>query len=135
LPVIALVIAGLIMAVFNAIMGGSATFKQVYATVAHSGVVLTLHSLFMAPLNYARASMTSPSTLLAFAPFLDQSSFAGRFLGWIDLFYVWWIVNLSIGIAVLYRKRTTPIATSALAVYVVLVLLVAAVATRLSGGQ
>ena len=135
LPVSALIIAGLILAVFNAIMGGNATFKHVYAVVVHSGVVLALHSLFMAPLNYVRASMSSPSTLRAFMPFLDESSFAGRFVGMIDLFYIWWIVNLSIGIAVLYRKRTAPIATSALGVYGVLILLIAAVMTRFSGGQ
>src|SRR6185369_16208873 len=34
-----LVISGLAFAVFNAILGGDATFKQVFAIVAHSGVV------------------------------------------------------------------------------------------------
>jgi hypothetical protein len=135
LPVMALVIAGLIMAVFNAVMGGSATFKQVYAIVAHSGVVLALHTLFMAPLNYLRESMSSPSTLRAFTPFLDESSFPGQFLGLVDLFHVWWIVSLSIGIGVLYRRRTAPIAISALSVYGALMLILAAVFTRFSGGQ
>lgn len=132
-PVVGAIIAGLILAVFNAIMGGSATFKQVYAMVVHSAVVLVVHSLFIAPLNYVRASMSSPTTLAAFTPFLSATSFGGRFFGAIDLFYLWWIVSLSIGIGVLYRKRTTPIAVSALAVYGVLALLFAAVASRFSG--
>ena len=37
-PIMALVVAGLAFAVFNAALGGDATFKQVYAIVVHSGV-------------------------------------------------------------------------------------------------
>src|SRR5215471_12044981 len=39
LPLIALVISGIAFAVFNAIMGGDSSFKQVFAIVVHSGVV------------------------------------------------------------------------------------------------
>ena len=46
LPLVALVIAGIAFAVFNAVLGGDATFKQVYAVVVHSGVVLALQPLF-----------------------------------------------------------------------------------------
>jgi hypothetical protein len=133
LPLMATIISGLIIGVFNAVMGGNATFRQVFAVVAHSGVILALHSLFMAPLDYARAAMTSPSTLRAFTPFLAEGSFAGRLTGSIDLFYVWWIVNLSIGVGVLYGKRTAPIALTALALYLTLALIIAAVWTRLAG--
>jgi len=126
-------IAGIAMAIFGAIMGGNATFKQVFAIVAHSGVLIALAQAFGLPLAYERETTASATSLAVFLPFLDENSFPARFLGSIDLFQIWWIVSLSIGLAVLYRKRTGPIAVGVLSVYVVIVLIIAAVRTALSG--
>lgn len=132
LPLLAAVAAGLIMAVFTALMGGDATFKQVYAIVVHSGFVIALAGVFSLPLNFARGSLTAVATLSVFAPFLDDSSFPARLLGLIDLFYVWWVVNLAIGIGVLFKRRTGPIATSFLLLYAVIALVVAGVMAAFS---
>jgi hypothetical protein len=133
LPLTALLVAGIAIAVFNAILGGNAAFKQVYAIVAHSAVIITLAGLFGLPLAYARETMSSSTSLAVFLPFLDENSFAARFLGAIDLFQIWWLVSLGIGLAVLYRKKTGPIAIGLLAVYVTIGLIVAGVKTALSG--
>jgi len=133
LPLIALVIAGIAIGVFNAILGGDGKFKQVYAIVAHSGVVITLATLFGLPLAYARETMSSTTNLGVFVPFLDESSFLARFLGSLDLFQIWWIVSLSIGLGVLYRKRTGPIATTMFVIYVAIALIVAAIKSAVSG--
>ena len=133
LPLVALIIAGIAIGVFNAILGGDGTFKQVFAVVAHSGVVITLATLFGLPLAYARETMSSTTNLGVFVPFLDENSFPARFFGAIDLFQIWWIVSLSIGLGVLYRKRTGPIATTMLLIYVAIALTIAAIKTALSG--
>jgi hypothetical protein len=133
LPLMGLIIAGIALGVFNAILGGAAKFKQVYAIVSHSGVVITLATLFGLPLAYARETMSSTTNLGVFLPFLDESSFPARFLGSIDLFQIWWIVSLSIGLGVLYRKRTGPIATTMIIIYVAIALIVAAIKSAVSG--
>jgi hypothetical protein len=98
-----------------------------------SNVIAALALLFMLPLNYAREAMSSPTNLSVFLPMLDQAGFAARFLGAIDLFRIWWILNLSIGLGVLYKRKTAPIAWSLLGVYVVIALAVAAAMTAASG--
>jgi Yip1-like protein len=128
-----LFISGIAFAVFNALLGGDATFKQVFAIVAHSGVVLAALSLFTTPLAYARQSLSSATNLGVFLPFLDETSFAARLLGSIDLIYIWWMLSVAIGLGVLYRKRTGPIATTILVVYVVFGLIIAAIKTATSG--
>ena len=133
IPLLALVIAGIAIGVFNAILGGNATFRQVFAVVAHSGVIITIAQLFGLPLGYARETMSSTTNLAVFLPFLDENSFAARFLGSIDLFQIWWIVTLSIGFGVLYRRRTGPIATTMLIVYDTIALVIAAIRSALSG--
>ena len=85
------------------------------------------------PLNYVRESLTSPTSLAVFLPFLEETSFLARLLGAIDLVYLWWCVNLAIGLGVLYKRRTGPIAGGILAVYGIIALIIAAVRTALSG--
>ncbi len=56
-----------------------------------------------------------------------------RLLGAIDLFIIWWIISVAIGLGVLYRKRTGPIAATMMIVYVAIAIVVAAVKTAMSG--
>jgi len=128
-----LVVSGLAFAVFNAVLGGDATFKQVFAVVCHSAVVLAALSLFTTPLAYARETLSSATNLGIFLPFLDESSFLARLLGSIDLIFIWWILSLAIGLGVLYRRRTGPIAITMFAVYVVIGIIIAAIKTASTG--
>ena len=114
-------------------LGGEAAFVQVFAVVVGSGVVLALRGLFSAPLDYARETLSSPTSLNAVLPFFEDNTFGARLLGSIDLFVVWWMVSLAIGMGVLYKRRTTPIATTLLAVYVAIGLCIALVRAMLSG--
>jgi hypothetical protein len=133
MPIMALIVAGMAYGVFNAALGADALFKQVYAVVAHSGVILIVQSLFSLPLAYARGTMSSATSVGVFFPFLDDNTFPARLLGSIDLFLVWWFISLAIGLGVLYRKRTGPIATTLLVVYASIGLIIAAVKTATSG--
>jgi Yip1 domain len=132
-PLAGLVIAAIAFAVFNAIMGGDATFKQVFAIVAHSAVIFSVSQAFGLPLAYAREKLSGATNLAVFTPFLDDASFAARMLGAIDLFIIWWIVSLAIGLGVLYKRRTAPIATTLIVIYVAIGVVIAAVKTALAG--
>jgi hypothetical protein len=126
-PLISAILAGVLLGVFNALLGGDAGFKQVFAIIAHSGVVISVSQAFVLPLDYVRETLSSPTNLAVFLPFLDENTFPARFLGMIDLFQVWWLVSLAIGLGVLYKKRTGPIAWSLLGIYMVIGLIIAAI--------
>ena len=132
IPIVLLIFTGILLGIFNALLGGDATFKQVFAVVSHAGLITVLQTIFAMPLDYVRKTLSSPTTLGAFVPFLDENSFLARLLGTIDLFQIWWLVTLSIGLAVLYKRRTGPVATSLLTVYAVIILAIAAVRSALS---
>jgi hypothetical protein len=133
LPLLACMVAGVLIGVFNVALGGDATYGEVLAIVAHSGFVILLQTLFVVPLNYARESMANPASLAVFFPMLDDTGFAARLLGALDLFRIWWLLSLSIGLAVLYRRRSGPIAVGLLVVYALVAVAVAAVMTAFSG--
>lgn len=132
-PIVTLVVAGILYAVFTAILGGGATFRQLFAVVVHASVITTLQQAFTGPLNYVRGAVTSATNLGVLLPMVDDSSFVGRILAMTDLFLIWYVLVLAIGLGVLYRRRTQPIALTLGGIYAVIVLAVAAVMGRLGG--
>jgi len=132
-PFMSLAGAGLLFLVFNIAIGGSATFKQVFAVVIHASVISALQQLFTGPVNYFRGAVTSATNLAVLLPMVPPKSFIGRLLAMTDLFLVWYLLVLAIGLAVLYRRRTQPIAWSLYGVYAVIVLVAATVMSALGG--
>lgn len=128
-PVFAAIFAGIFMGIFTTLLGGSGTFKQVYAIGAHAGVISTLQGMFVAAMTMAGArpsGVTPPGANLGvFVPMLEETSFVALMLSNIDLFLLWWLVALSIGLSVLYKRRTGPIATSLIGIYVIIALVIA----------
>ena len=115
-------------------MGGEASFKQLFAVTIHAGVISAVGQLFTAPLNLARGAVGSATSLAVLLPMIAEGSFFGRLLGMIDLFVIWWVFVLAVGLGVLYERRTQPIAMSLFGVYAVIALVVAAVMSRFGGG-
>jgi hypothetical protein len=118
IPIINAVIAVVFMVVFSMLMGGDGTYKQVFAVVAHAGVITALQVLFTMPLSYA-TSRFATANLAVFVPMLEESTFTATFLSYIELFRLWGCINLAIGIGVLYKRRTFGIAASLIGIYVV----------------
>jgi len=132
-PIITLVMAGILFAIFNAVMGGNGSFKQVYSVVVHAGAISALGQLFTGPLNYFRGTMTSATNLAVLLPMRPEGTFFARLAGMVDLFIVWWVFVLAVGLAVLYRRRTQSVAVTLFGIYAVVALSVAAVMSRLGG--
>ena len=132
-PLMTAIVAGILLGVFNATLGGVATYRQVLAVVAHGAPVSVLQQLFSLPINYFRASASSPTNLSVFFPMLPEGGFLASFLGTIDLFLVWWVIVIAIGLAVLYRRQARRVATGLLAAYAVIGLAIAGVKLALGG--
>jgi hypothetical protein len=131
-PLFTAILAAIFYGVF-AVLGGESTFRHVFSVVTHAGVVTMLQPLFTLPLNYQRQTMSSATNLSVFLPMLEEGSFLASLLGVLDLFYIWYAVVLAIGLAVIYRRRTTPIATGLLAVFVLIGVAVATLKVVLGG--
>lgn len=136
LTIWSLVQTAILWAIFNAAMGGTATFKQVLAVVAHSTVIGALGMLVSAPimLYQGTLSMGGPFNLGVLVPMLDEGSFVARFLGVTSVFTIWGLFVLAIGLAVLYRRKTSNIAIGLFAAYVLIAGALVGVAGRIAGG-
>jgi len=129
-PIIGLIFAGILFAIFNAALGGEASFKQVYATYMHSGVIGTLSAVLSGTVNYFSGRVGSVTNMGALLPMLSEKSFLAHLMGTIDIFIIWSVVVLAIGLGVLYKRRTQPIAISLLSIYAVIAIVIAVLKSR-----
>jgi hypothetical protein len=133
-PILTALVAAVFMGIFTMVLGGVATFSQVFGVVAHAGLIFVLGALFSLPLKYMNQSLATPTSLGVLLPMVSETTFLGRVLGGIDLFWIWWIINLAIGLGVLYKRPTAPIVWSLLVVVAIFVVASAAVMTMFAGG-
>jgi hypothetical protein len=105
--------------------GARVPFGTALAVATHTGVILALRMIVSAPVAYARETTASATSLGAWFPALDEAAPLARLLGLIDLFAVWWVVLLAIGVSVLYRRRTGRVAVGFIGLYAGLALALA----------
>ena len=132
--VVTLIAAGLVVVVFGAIQGGSATFRQVFAMVAHVNLISVAQVLVVFPINYVRGSLHGATNLAVLFPFLDDRGLSAKLLGSVDLFLVWIVAVLSIGVGVTYRRPTRGAAVVLFGIYGVLAVIIALVRQYAFGG-
>jgi hypothetical protein len=128
-PLFGAAVAGIITGIFTTLMGGNGTFKQVFAVMNHAGIIPAFSALFVAGMLAVGAKPVGVrppgANLGVFLPMLEETSFLAVMLRSIDMFLLWWMIVLAIGLGVLYKRRTGPIATTFIGLYVVIALLIA----------
>jgi hypothetical protein len=132
-PIMAVIFSGILFAIFNAALGGEASFKQVLTIFVHAGAVSALSTVFSGIVNYFRGGMGSVANVGALLPMLPERSFLANLLGTIDVFLVWYVIVLAMGLGVLYKRRTQPIAISLFVVYAIIAVVIAVFKSRAGG--
>jgi len=132
-PVWTLVAAGVIFGVFRPRAQTSVSFSQVVAVVAHASVVLAIRQIVAAPISYARETTGSASSLGLWFPSLGTTSPVANVFGALDVFVMWWVVLVAIGVAVLYGRQARATAATFLGIYAGVALLVGVAMTALGG--
>jgi len=124
IPVFMTISAGILHLMFGLIGGGNGTYKQVYAISAHTAIISALQLVFTTIVTLA-AGRAAGANLAVFTPTLEDTTFAYKFLSYIDLFYVWSTFITAVGLGVLYKRRTGPIAMVLFGIYFVIAALIA----------
>lgn len=93
------------------------SFTQALAVAVHASVVLAVGQVIAAPVHYIRESLTAPMNLAAVLPLMVEGTMPARFFGAIDLFAVWWMALLAVGLSVLTNRRVARYARPLAALY------------------
>jgi hypothetical protein len=136
-PIISLLFGAIYWAIFNTVLGGTATFKQVLAIVTHSQVIQVLGMIAALPIQLARGTMSyaGPFNLGALVPMLDPESGLARYLSSISVFGIWGSIVTGIGLGVLYKRSGRNISIALVIVYLLFMLAVTSVLSSFMGGR
>lgn len=89
--------------VFNVLMGGDSTFKRVLSVVSHSCLISIPALIIRCPLILFKNTMEVQTSLAAFLSVDLKDSIIYKLLGGFDIFALWQVVVLSIGLSVMYN--------------------------------
>ena len=104
------VVAGILFFVGNIILGGEARFAQVLGACVYTRFVSIPEMLVQGFLATAKGTMNTALSLAAFFPSDQSETFAYRLVNGLDIFSIWFIAVLIIGMATLYNFKTGKVA-------------------------
>jgi hypothetical protein len=113
--------------------GAPARFVQALSIVVHASVVLAIGQLIATPIHVLRESLTSPMNLAAVLPLVQEGTLAARFFGVVDLFAVWWLALIAIGLAALTGQPKRRYVMAFTTIYLVFAAIMAGVIAALGG--
>jgi hypothetical protein len=116
-PLLWVALASILKGIGNRVTRRQITFAQVLTVVVHASSVFAVRSMIAAPANYARESLGGATSLRVLIPAFGESTFPARLLGAVDIFVVWWVVLVAIGIGMLYETRAVSVARWLLCAY------------------
>ena len=113
--------------------GAAMSFVTALAIAVHASVVLAIQQIVATPVHFAYESLTSPTNVAGILGVFDEGTWPARLFGTIDVFGLWWMWLLSVGLAAATAKPARRYLWRLLAVYVGVAALVAAVFAVLGG--
>jgi hypothetical protein len=131
-PITLLVAAGLV--VLARLDGARMSYLTALAIAVHATVVLVVQQLVSTPVHYLYESLSSPTTVAGILRVFNEGSLGARLFGTIDVFGLWWVWLLSLGLAAAAGKPARRYALRLLAVYVGVAAVVASVFAVLGSG-
>jgi hypothetical protein len=123
-PVTVLVAAGLML--LARIDGARLPYRTALAIAVHATVVLALQQVIATPAHYLYESLTSPTNVAGILRVFNEGTWAARLFGTIDVFGLWWMWLLSVGLAAATARPARRYVWRLMAVYVGVAAIVAA---------
>jgi hypothetical protein len=124
-PEMTLLVAAGVMALAR-IDGASLSFVTALAITVHATVVLALQQIVATPFHFVQEALASPTTVAGVLRVFDEGTLPSRLFGAIDVFGLWWMWLLSVGLAEAAGKPARRYLWRLLAVYVGVAAMVAA---------
>jgi len=91
----------------NIILGGDSSYKRVLSIVTYTSFVPTLGAILKTPLIIAKNSADIQTSLALLMPEGDFTKIRYMLLGALEIFSIWQIILIALGITVLYKFSTT----------------------------
>lgn len=104
-PIVIVALAGLLLFVFNLLLGGEAGFRQLMSASAHAMLITTVGGLLTLPLMQASGDVQTALALHLLVPGLEEG-YLYRLLHGLNVFSLWTAVALGVAVSRIYPARS-----------------------------
>ena len=116
-------VAAAVVNLLRKMVGGKGRYRHARAVVAWSMLITTLGSLVKLPIMIAKDQMIVETGPSLFFKNLEPSDRLFKFLSSFDIFTIWWLVVMSVALAVAYRTSRGKAAVAVAIVWILLILI------------
>jgi len=119
--------------VFNVLLGGDSTFRRVFSVYCYSGLVGIPATIVKLPLTLVKKTADVQTSLaLLLSPDVKES-FLYKILSSFDIFVIWQVILVSIGIGVLYKYTTKKAFTAVCVLWIIWIFLKSGLSSLFGG--
>lgn len=136
-PAVSLVVFAILSAVlffvFNVLLGGDSTFRRVFSVYAYSSLIAIPSMMVKFPLIMLKEDLNVQTSLALLLSADNKDTFLYRILSGFDVFTLWQVILISIGMGVLYRYTTKKTFTVVFILWVLLILVTSGLSSLFGG--
>ena len=119
--------------VFNVLLGGDSTFRKVFSVYCYSGLVAIPATVVKLPLTLVKKSADVQTSLaLLLSPDVKET-FLYRIFSSFDVFVIWQVILVSIGMAVIYKFTSKRSYTTVFVLWVIWIFLKSGLSSLFGG--
>jgi hypothetical protein len=104
--VVLVAVAGILFFVFNVILGGDSSFRRVFSVYCYSSLIAVPAMIVKYPLIMMKKDLNVQTSLALLLSADSKNSFLYSFLSSFDIFTIWQLILVSMGMGILYRYST-----------------------------
>jgi hypothetical protein len=116
------ILSAVLFFVFNVLLGGDSTFRLVFSVYAYSSLIAIPSMIVKFPLIMIKKDIGVQTSLALLLSADSKDTFLYRILSGFDIFTLWQVILLSVGMGVLYKYTTKKAFTVVFVLWVLLIL-------------
>jgi hypothetical protein len=126
-------ISGVLFLVFNVLLGGDSSFKRVLSVFSYSSLIAIPQAIVKLPLTFAKQTANIQTSLAILLSPDAKESFLYKVLGGFDIFTLWQVILIALGLAVMYKYTMKKSFSVVLILWILLIVVSSALSTLLGG--
>ncbi|NIN01246.1 MAG: hypothetical protein GTO24_25085 [candidate division Zixibacteria bacterium] len=127
------IVSAVLFFVFNVLMGGDSTFRRAFSVYCYSALVAIPSMIVKFPLIMSKGNLNVQTSLALLLSADAKDTFLYSVLSSFDIFTVWQVILVSMGLGVMYGYTTKKAFTAVFILWIVWILLKSGLGTMLGG--
>ncbi len=117
------VVAAVLFFVFNVLLGGDSSYRRVFSVYAYSALIAIPAMVVKFPLIMAKDNLNVQTSLALFLSPEAKDTFLYNLFSSFDIFTIWQVILVSMGMGVLYKFSTKKAFTTVVILWIIWILL------------